>query len=209
MRWSFDRTGYPLLELPQVGWAVQLWPVTKVQYERFLAEPTGPGDEWYETLLTISPRVSILNGNEKNYESLFLGGILPEEAVSFARWLGPGFELPKQSDWRIVDQTLTDEKLAEEDVTALRDEAQLHPQARKLLDWRLKQFQPTTWGQLAVLRDGMLEWVALKDGRFGGLGSTRPKFLAAIVNPQRDEPVTPVRPEERKPYFGFRLLRPL
>jgi hypothetical protein len=209
MRWSFDRTGFPVLEPPQLGWAVQLWPVTKVQYERFLAEPAGPGDEWYETILSVSPRVPILDLNEKNYESAFLGGVLPEEALSFARWLGPDFELPKEGDWRAMDQELMSAALGTEDLASLRADPGFHPQGRRLLEWCLKEFQPETWGQLALLRDGLLEWVALKDGKFGGLGSTRPTFLAVIVNPQRDEPVTPVRPEERKPYFGFRLLRPL
>ena len=209
MRWSFDRTGFPMLELPQIGWSAQLWPVTKVQYERFLAEPNGPGDEWYESVLTISPRVSIAEANERNYESVFMAGVLPDEAKSLAGWLDTGCEIPKVADWRAVDQEFISTTIDAAELAALREDPNLHPQARKLLDWTVKQFQPQTWGQLAFLRDGILEWVRLEGGLYGGLGSTRPKFLAVIVNPQRDEPVTPVRPEERRPYFGFRLLRPL
>lgn len=206
MRWSFDRTGFPVLELPESGLMTHLWPVAKTQLERFLAEPNGPGDAWYETLLAISPRTSIKNADERNYESVFAGGLLPDEAIRFAQWLGDGFDVPTFDQWRAADAELLAAELEAEQVLALRNDAALHPQARLLLDWCARR-QPETWGQLGLRREAMLEWVRIGDGQFGGLGSTRPQFLAAIVNPQRDAPVIPVRPEERKPYFGVRLMR--
>src|SRR5437773_9846541 len=81
MQWSCDRTGFPVLELPDLGIAAHLFPVAKVQFERFLAEPVmelakSPeparyGDVWYEQLLEVSPRVSIEEQPFCDFEGLF------------------------------------------------------------------------------------------------------------------------------------------
>src|SRR4051812_25305456 len=120
MQWSPDRTGFPVLDLPELGLAVHLVPVSKPQFERFLAEPVAEGglfgDAWYESVLAVSPRLSIRDAQPANYESLFLGGILPTEAERFARWLGTGYDLPKVESWRRVDEYLSMHLLDEAEV---------------------------------------------------------------------------------------------
>jgi hypothetical protein len=224
MQWSSDRTGFPLLELANIGFAVNLFPIAKMQFERFLSEPViepaeSPqvalfGDVWYSALLTFLPRVSLRQENPAEatpaeYEGLFLGGILPEEAVRFAKWLGIGYDLPQTADWRRIDQELFKAPLSADDAAALRSDDRLSRSARRLIDWWLDARRPKTWGQLALLEGGLLEWVrTARRGAFGGLGRPRPDFQWILLNPQRDQPVTPIR-SERMGYFGFRLVKPL
>ena len=47
----FDRTGFPYLELQDPALAVSLLPLTKLQFEYYLADLTPQGDNWYEELL--------------------------------------------------------------------------------------------------------------------------------------------------------------
>src|SRR5581483_1252155 len=112
-QWSSDRAGFPVVELPEIGLAVHLLPVAKCQFERFLWEPVVQsaeadqaalyGDAWYAELLDALPRVALGHAQPDTLESLFLGGIRPTEVVGFARWLGPGYDLPRVDDWRCVD----------------------------------------------------------------------------------------------------------
>ena len=102
MRFSCDRTGFPLITVPEAMVAMHLLPVTKVQFERFLAEPNTYGDAWYEEVLTLNPRISYRQCTAENRERLFLTGIVPEEALAFARWMGDGFDLPTVAEWRAL-----------------------------------------------------------------------------------------------------------
>src|SRR4051794_14923233 len=120
MQWSFDRTGFPVLELPALRLAVHLLPVVKQQFERFLADPGPFGDAWYEEILTVSPRIPLGGRAPEPYESLFLGGVQPAEIPPFAKWLGHGFDLPTADAWRAVDRTLAAEPVNDIDAAALR-----------------------------------------------------------------------------------------
>lgn len=213
---SYDRTGFPVLGLPGLAFAVQLLPVAKAQFERFLAEPVfEPGDSpemgrygdlWYEKILEVSPRVRPREARVADLESLFLAGILPAEVDKFARWLGDGFELPDVKTWREIDDALRDEPLHPNDMEMLRSDPSLNRLARDLVEAIVRIRKPETWGQLMLLEGGLLEWVRLGLQTFGGLGRPRSEFQKLILNPQRDAPVRPVR-EGRYRYFGFRLAR--
>lgn len=207
MHWSCERTGFPVLELPQVQVAVHLWPVCKAQFERYLAEANGPGDAWYEQLLVVSPRLALRHADPHTYEALLLAGVQPAEAQKFAQWLGAGYNLPAVDVWRSVDRFLLAQPFTAADAAALSADVNLHRSAKLLLNVLL-QHAPQTWGQLALLRGGLLEWVSSGPKTFGGLGVPRPQFYSLIMNPQRDRPVTPLR-DGRYKYFGFRLVRPL
>ena len=54
----FDHTGFPYIKLKEPALAVSLLPLTKLQFEYYLADLTPQGDNWYEELLTLDPRVS-------------------------------------------------------------------------------------------------------------------------------------------------------
>lgn len=207
MQWSFDRTGFPVLELPDLRLAVHLLPVVKQQFERFLAEPGPFGDSWYEELLALSPRIPLAAPDPELFESLFLGGIHPNEIPPFARWLGQGFDLPTADAWRTVDRALATEPVADADASALRSDGNLSPAARHVLGWLIDHRKPQTWSELLLMRGGLLEWVKAGPTTFGAFGVPRPEFQALIVNPQRDPPVRPIDAAKRYRYFGFRLVR--
>jgi Sulfatase-modifying factor enzyme 1 len=201
MRLSSDRTGYPLIECPALGLEVALLPVTKVQFERFLAEPAAYGDAWYERRLVENPRVSWRQFDPAVRERLWLTGVDPEEALAFARWLDEGFDLPTAEEWRALDQCLRETRLP----GGLLSGCALHPAARAILTQLLGQLRPTTWRDLALTRAGVLEWVRWEDG-FGGLGAPRAAWWPNLFDPQRDEPLQPSRPGSCR-YFGFRPVR--
>jgi hypothetical protein len=208
MFWSCDRTGFPVLELPQLGWAVHLLPVAKVQWERFLAEPNGLGDAWYEQLLQVSPRLSLPKANARNYEQLFVAGVLPHEAEALARWLGEDFQLPTSEVWRSIDRCLIDEAIEPDETDALCHAPVLHRNAQELLDFLIQIHKPRSWADLALMRRGLLEWVRSGPKAFGGLGAPRHEFHPLLMNPQQHPPVNPLK-AERLRYFGCRFVRPL
>lgn len=214
MQISIDRTGFPFIG--GGGLLVHLLPVTKVQFERFLAEspPHSPyGDTWYETVLQINPRVSYRHFTAENREGIFITGILPEEALGFARWLGEGFRLPSLHEWRMVYQALlqrdmVERKLLQQLLSACGEQARTileklvaHPTPAKARSGQIR------WLDLALMHHGLVEWVK-DNSKYIGLGSPRPQFYSNLWNPLVDE-VAPLRPGERLAYFGFRLVRPV
>jgi hypothetical protein len=208
MLWSCDRTGFPVLELPQLGWAMHLLPIAKMQWERWLAEPDSLGDAWYDEVLQVSSRLGLPKANASNYEQLFMGGVLPEEAESFARWLGEDFQLPTSDIWRRIDKCLGEEAIEPEEMDALCNAPVLLRSAQKLLDFLIRIHKPRFWADLALMRGGLLEWVRGGPKTFGGLGAPRHEFHPLLMNPQQHPPVKPLK-MERLRYFGCRLVRPL
>jgi hypothetical protein len=199
-----DRTGFPLLHLPDAGVQVALLPCTKAQLEQFLAEPHEPfGDPWYEEVLTVNPRTSWRCSPEQHPERLFLTGALPDEVLAFARWLGPDFDLPTAQQWQLVDRTLA---LGLLDVADLeRGLANCCLAARTMLGHFRRLRQPRTWADLALLRGGLVEWVR-HDKAFAGMGCPSPELWHNLYNPQRKE-VVDIFPGRRLDFVGFRLLR--
>jgi hypothetical protein len=208
MFWSCDRTGYPVLELPRLGWAVQLFPVAKPQWERFLAEPRSLGDAWYEEVLKISPRAGVRQAKLSAYEDVFMAGIHANEAERFAVWLGSGFQIPDVDVWRAIDRSLLEESIDPEFLSAVRSLNGLHVNAFRLLDFLLEARKPHDWGDLILMRNGLLEWVRTGPKSYGGLGAPRQEFHPLLMNPQHHAPVKPLK-NERLGYFGCRLVRPL
>lgn len=70
----FDRTGFPYIESKDLALAVSLLPLTKLQFEVYLADLTPQGDRWYEELLALNPRVSPQRFTSEQRERLFLTG---------------------------------------------------------------------------------------------------------------------------------------
>ncbi len=201
-----DRTGFPVLKLDKIRLQVLLLPVTKAQFERFLAEPNELDNEWYEQVLAINPRASWQRFRAERREQVFLTGILPSEALAFAHWMGKDFDLPTVDEWRTIDRLLMGNRLTKQDMHRLKS-LPMHRAAWGTVQRVLRQVNPSSWGQLALLRGGLIEWVR-SNGEFWGLGSPRPQFYPNTLNPQRDDPVRPLH-NQRLPYFGFRLVRRL
>jgi len=201
-----DRAGYPVVELPEHGWAVQLLPVTTVQFECFLAEPSGYGDEWYEQLLELRPRVSLDDATAHNRAGLFMTGLLPREAEAYAAWQGPEWRVPTVAEWRSVYRALARAPVDWKGLRAGLGRG-VHPLAEATLDVLRHLLQPTTMLHLSLMTGGgLLEWV--RDGvQWVGLGeiASHPLHL-----PLEGEPIRPLHPERRRlKEFGLRLLRSL
>ncbi len=202
MRCSFnvDRTGFPLLHVPAAGLYVHLLPVTKIQFERFLAEPNEFDNRWYEEVLAANPRYCQSRAVDEKRERLFLTNVLPEEARQFADWLGDGFGLPTVSQWRAVYRAL-----ARIDYTdKLLDLVALAPAARAILVQLVKELKPTSLLSLSLMVEGVVEWVM--DGTaWVGVGAPRASLHPVISDPTRDTH-KPIDPSRRLHFFGFRLV---
>jgi hypothetical protein len=183
---------------------VQLLPVTKVQFECFLAEPNDFGDSWYEGILTLNPRVSYRRFTSKDRERLFVTGVLPEEALAFARWMGKGFDVPTVAEWRALYARLTAETALSRPLIDVLSQQGSQP-ARIVIEELLSQLRAHSLLDLSLMRGGVVEWVWQRD-TWVGLGAPRAEFHANLWDPLSDV-VRPIRPEERVFYFGFRLVR--
>lgn len=203
MLFACDRTQFPLVRLTNPQIEVHLLPLTKVQFEQFLAETARFGDGWYEQLLSLNSRVSWRCFSDLQRERLFLTGILPEELSEFARWLGAGFDLPTVDEWRSACEALgcvSADRL--EEVLPLLCEP-----ARVILQKLHHQWSPSTLAEIGLFRYGVVEWVR-DDHRWVGLGSPRSDFHSNLWNPL-ETLVVPTQYPDRLHFFGGRLVRRL
>ena len=199
-----DRTGFPVVALPSLGFDVQLLPVTKVQFEMFMAEPNEFNDSWYSGVLDVNPRVSHLCATDENREQLFLTGILPAEADTFAKWLGSGWCLPTMDLWRRI-RALLEVTICRPCIERMQTET-LAPAAAGILRCLIAMVAPRNMAQFSMMASGVLEWV--RDGEsYGGLGSPRLSFAKLFCDPSYGDPVRSLRPGMRLHSFGFRLVR--
>lgn len=205
-QFSFDRTGFPLVRLEQEALEVHVLPVTKVQFERFLAEPNEFGDHWYAPLLDLNPRTPFRQFAPSDREKVFLTGILPHEALAFARWLGPKFDLPTVNQWRAIYHALKELRLKEPGRPA-GDSARQQTPCEHVLGQCRSQLDTRTLFDLSLMSGGLLEWSRSTAG-WVGLGSPRPAFFKCLYDPLTDE-IRPSDQNERVAYFGFRLVRRL
>ncbi|MBM4353533.1 MAG: hypothetical protein FJ109_07005 [Deltaproteobacteria bacterium] len=220
-----DRTGFPLVEIAGLGVQISLLPVMKVQFEQFLGEPQRVkgdagdglpadtyGNEWYERLLALNPRASWRDFRYEDRERLILTGIRPEEALGFARWLGPSFDLPRIEEWRAACVGL-------QAAGAFRLRTAGLPvgtEAAAILERLHARHGLDTWADLSLMRGGVLEWVKVGSSRkglrcrtgphdFQGVGKPRDEFHSTTYNPL-DESVELITVNGLR-LFGFRVVK--
>lgn len=212
MQWSFDKTGFPLIYIS--GLQVQLLPVTKVQFERFLTEYRKFGDSWYENLLSINPRVSYRTFTSENREGIFITGLLPSEITPFIEWMGDGFRLPTLKEWRDIyyklKKTTFKREMLENFILQSKSE-----QTKTIIEKLVEQLthemiyqkprRDLNWLDVTLMYYGLVEWIK-EGGRYVGVGAPRPSFYPNLWDPLRDV-VQPLKENERLFYFGFRLIR--
>ncbi len=198
---TFDKTNFPLLVVERASIEIHLLPVTKVQFEPFVAETGELNQARYKKMLALNPRLTPERFSLEEREYLFVAGILPEEALAFARWLGPGFDLPTVKEWRTAYTVLGRTFLPHHDLSS----KVVDGPAGLILDQFCALLEARTMREFSLLHGGLVEWV--HHGRsWVGLGAPRPKFHAHLWDPLTHE-IKPIRPDERLPYFGFRLVR--
>ncbi len=198
---SFDRTNFPLIAIERVGVEMHLLPVTKVQFEEFVAESDRVDASHYQEMLALNPAIGPDQFTLGEREQLFITGILPEETRAFARWLGEGFELPTVKEWRAIYATLRVTPLPKHDLSSDLIEGP----AGLILDKLSTQLRTHSMVDIALMREGLVEWVR-QDQTWVGLGAPRPQFHPNLWDPFTHE-VKPIHLDERLPYFGFRLVR--
>lgn len=198
---TFDRTNFPLLAIEEIGVEIHLLPITKQQFEQFLAESGAVEPARYQEMLALHPIPPLDESDPSQRERLFVTGILPTEAQAFARWLGEGFDLPTLKEWRAVYAALKRTSLPRRDLVAELAGTPAGPILAGLTRHVLSHLML----DIALLRGGLVEWVK-HERAFVGLGAPRPDFHPNLWNPLNHE-IKPLRPQERLRYFGFRLIR--
>jgi hypothetical protein len=198
---TFDRTNFPLLAIEDLDLEMHLLPVTKTQFEQFVAD-SGPLElARYEKLLALNPAVPPAKFSAKERERLFITGILPTEAHAFAHWLGEGFDLPTVAEWRAIYAVLRVTSLPRHDLAAELADSPAGAILARLTRQTLSQLML----DISLMRGGLVEWV--RQGQsWVGLGAPRPQFQPNLWDPLSHE-IKPLRPGERLRYFGFRLIR--
>src|SRR5262249_46078567 len=150
MRVWWDKTGFPLLEVADTKRGLHLLPVTKLQFERFLAEPDKRFDDaWYAGVGTLNARASITVGLPADRENVFITGLLSSEAETFAAWLGA--ELPTVLLWRSAFESWS--RLSIDELPA---EVWKHPKSGRLLQLLRDALKPRTVRDLALMDGGVV-----------------------------------------------------
>jgi hypothetical protein len=201
-RWLLDQTGYPLIFIPPLNAYSHLFPVVKAQFESFLINSGRFGDDWYQELLDLNPRLSYRQWNYDQYEQLILTGILPDEAEAFAKYQGTNHRLHTVNSWRATYQWLAKEGPAPPP-PSLRHEG-IADSAVEIWEGLLAQLSPKTMLELSLMGAGVNEWV-YDQNQLVGLGQTRIQFTPQLYGPL--EKTVPIRTTDRIKQFGFRLLR--
>lgn len=207
MRISFssDLTGFPLIHMSDLGFDVQLWPVTKHQFASFAAS-----DPVFDTIFQ---HASALNkpaakaALHPRIEHDIMTGILPEEALQFGVWLdneepASDYALPSVEEWRAVFDALQYERC-----DPYLNEIQLYCTAEPAQSWlqRILQTEPHTLLELSLMQEGVVEW-ALDGEMWVGLGRPNTAFYPNTFRPMQ-ETVVPVDATQRMRIFGCRLIR--
>ena len=196
MNLRYDILGFPIFEVPDCGW-FHLWPITKYQFERFLAESPSYNDAWYEEVQAENPRITPQEINRNNYEQAFITGLLPREVWDFVRWLGGGiFTVPTVEQWRQAYRYL--ESLTVRDLPKLNTQG---PPGYLNQILRMSAREPLRY---TLMQQGLVEWVLSDQNEMKGLGAPRPAFLSHLWDPLRDI-IDPIE-DTRNRIMGLRLI---
>lgn len=203
--WSVDPSGYPLVFVEPLDAFVQLFPVAKPQFEKFLASGWQGwlDDEWYEEILTLNPRASYRTPDERAPERLFMTAVMPEEALAFARWMGRDYALLTAAEWRACYEWFGGRPAPpappELPGRLSRDARAIWDAAEGL--W-LEPRRQSSLRELSLMTGGVLEWVVEQPGRYCGLGEP----AGSKFQRKAGDPVRPVG-RSRLRNLGFRLCK--
>jgi hypothetical protein len=203
--WKVDASGYPLIYVEPLDAFVQLFPVTKPQFEKFVAAVRRHDldDEWYSEILSLNPRASYRSQDILARERLFMTGITTEEAASFSRWLGRDYTLLSAEEWRICYEWFAGKPAPAMPLDlpgGLSRDAQA---IWEIIDGQwLERRRQSNLQQLSLMTQGILEWVIERPGRYCALGEPS----TSKYQRKADDPVRPLGPEPRRlKNLGFRL----
>lgn len=196
-----DSFGFPCLKYASMR--IGLLPVTKVQVEMILGRAGSPGSNFYDLCCAINPRGSWRNPNLASIETLFLTGIVAEEASSIASLYDSSCRLLTAEEWRQADQCLT-KAIDPTVLSRLMTDRRVHPAARAIIRMTNQQAKTPTGRMIALFDGGVLEWVVNQEGKFGLFGRSPTRLYSILLEPQCHNPARPLT-NERNAAFGFRL----
>ena len=200
---SFDRTGFPLIPIPKVGY-MHLLPITRFQFAQcnFLASAY---EEACAAVQTAMPNLE----TELHLERLFVTGILPAEAEQFCTWLSedqnPTFVIPDSAQWPALFQHVLQERV---DEVILMDQC-AQPEAHAMLKTILHERNPVTFLDLCMMESGVVEWVRTATG-WTGRGKPRYTFSGSLFTNPTQREIKPINGyhHTRSYLFGFRPIQP-
>jgi hypothetical protein len=218
---SVDRTGFPLVETPDLPFAFLWLPITKIQFEHFLVDTEAFDNNWYQDKLRYNGRVSPYNLSVSNYWQAFMTGILPVEALRYAAWYGGNFDLPTAREWKDTFDYFARWEAEPDFIAAILQTANLSERARALIA-NLEVVTQQESRQLAGGKRLLCDQMAMRLGvaeiayethpgtSFCAWGQPNKRQYAHAFNPLYDpSPIHFVNRAEgaRMAYCGFRLLR--
>jgi hypothetical protein len=201
--WRVDASGYPLIFVEPLEAYVQLFPVTKPQFEKFIASGQQRcfGDEWYEEILALNPRASYRNPDVPARERLFMTAVKSDEALAFAHWMGRDYTLLSAREWSTCYEWFAGRSApcAPPDLNGRLAGDALAVWNTVEEQW-LERRRQSSLQELSLMTQGVLEWVVERPGRYCGLGEPAASKLQRGAN----DPVRPVG-GGRLRNLGFRL----
>ena len=204
-QWSVDASGYPLIYVEPLKSSVQLFPVTKPQFEKFIVSDKQQrfGDDWYEDILAMNPRASYYSQDTAEREQLFMTWITPDEAIAFSRWMGHQYTLLSAEEW-----SKCYEWFERQPITSIPYDLNIRLARDAQAIWEIidRQYPSPSANlqELSLMTQGILEWVEKRKGQYYGLGepasSNNLRKACDLVEPVISGP-------GRLKNLGFRLIR--
>jgi hypothetical protein len=216
---DLDRYGFPTIHIEPAGVFVQFLPMTRSQFEFYLADHPSPAMDmgWYDLRLRDHPRVDPSSVDERNYAGLFTTGVLPFEAQQVADLFGANqFEngtvsLLDLATWQAIFQHAVATPAV--DLGPVRANPKLSPFARQILERlapvvdRIGRGVPTLADQM-FLRHGVHEIVERtpKGSAYCVIGYPAARFNTLLAaDPNAPQP-TNISPHLPSASHGFRLV---
>lgn len=215
-----DRTGFPMIKVDSLNAYVHFWPLTKLQFEIFIcSRPDNRfSEEVYNELITLNPRISPNDVNDRNFWRAFITGLRPTEAELIAQWYGDDYEVPTLEEWH--EAFIEFEKLLPIPTTLIEQHTSTNARIRlltkKLLQagdraTRATASKPQLVDQM-LMRGGVVEWVRYDhDPSWAGKGRSHQGLYSMLSEPRRPAPDSLLRDPkgDRSFYYGTRLIRRL
>ena len=219
---SVDKANFPIIRIPSLHLEINWLPITKIQFEHFLCDTGLYDNSWYQDKLNqYNDRVAPGSISRGNYWGVFMTGILPAEALRFAKWCGRGFDLPTAHEWKKVIEYFAGMSADKAYIEAITTAPSVSERAKQLIE-RLEQVTNSDSQQLGsggrllcdqmLMRLGIMEYIYEDDQRntFGGWGKPNRRFWGSMYDPLRDASYVRLgkRTEGiRMKQYGFRLIR--
>jgi hypothetical protein len=210
-----DPLGFPMVWIEEIGAFMHWLPVTKIQFERFIAGSPGPrfDDTWYRGVLNLNPRVAVPEIGPDNYWNAFITGVLPEEARRFAAWCGGEYALPTTKDWQKAYDALTAVPVSPGKLPGLLEgEGDLVRSALSQIEAAsaaaVRSGRGRTRADQMLMRLGVLEWAEQTGGAvpWAGMGEPAPHFCM-LWSIEKGPAIPLDAGSSRSSVFGFRLIR--